>query len=53
MNVPFVFLSLTANLIREKEMTIDDVPAEMRDAFLEYLHSIGLDGYGDPYPLKE
>ena len=49
----YLFLSILAKLIREKQMTIDDVPDDMRDQFLQYLNSVGLDGYGNPYPLDE
>lgn len=36
------------NLIKKKQMTIDDVPDRYKEATLKLLNEIELDGYGQP-----
>ena len=39
-------------LIVYKVRTIDTVPAHLQDEVLAGLAALGLDGYGDPLPVK-
>ena len=36
------------NLIKKKQITIDDVPVKYKEATLKLLKEIGIDGYGEP-----
>lgn len=43
-------VDLYVALIINKRRTIDQVPAQFKDAVLADLNALGLDGYGNPLP---